>query len=91
MGDPERIKTVTRVIPKLTGTSGTVVSVRVGTQMTPSDDITWATTQTYTIGTSKQIDALVTGKLISFEFTSTDDTPFTLSGWDIEYQLGGYF
>lgn len=88
--DPKRVKFVKRVHPRLTGTTGTVVYVRIGSQMAENDAISWSAEAAYTIGISKYADLFTQGKLISVEFRSDSLAPWKLTGFDLEGEIRGY-
>ncbi len=82
-------KLVTSIRPRITGTDGDVVQVRVGTQEDINDPINWSTDMPYTIGTSKKVDFLKMGRYISVRFSSTTARVWAIESFDIEYQLRG--
>lgn len=89
--EPERVKFVRKVVPLVKAATGTAIMVRVGTQMTAEGAISWGVEQTFTVGTSQHVDVLAMGKFISVEFRSTGVNPWTLTGFDIEGEIRGYF
>ncbi len=89
MGDPQREKLVTAILPRITGLTGQVVRVRVGFQNNPSEAITWGSYQDYTIGTTERIDADTLGRYIALEFQNTSSNAWRLESFDIEYQMRG--
>lgn len=88
--EPDRFKLAKRVIPRILGTSGDVVNVRVGTQNGASESIAWSSQQPYTIGTTNHINILAQGRYLSVEFSSTGGSPWKVAGFAIEYSQGGY-
>lgn len=92
MGEPERMKFVTRIIPKITGTAGTQLSIRLGATNSPSGSVTYESNQTYTIGTTVDLYFTVLGKFIEVQITSDEsNAPWTCQGFDLEYELRGYY
>lgn len=91
LGDPTRMKFVSRIIPRISGTAGTEVSIRVGSADSPEGSETWEVAQTFTIGTSDSLYFTALGKYISVEISSDGVNPWTCEGFDLEYELRGYY
>lgn len=88
--DPTRVKFVRRVTPHIDAADGTEVSFRIGSSSNSQGPITWATTQTYTVGGRGFIDTLIQGKFISIEFFTTGGAQWTISSFEVEAELRGY-
>ena len=88
--DPNRVKFLRRVIPHIQAVDGTVVKVRVGSQMVNNDSITWSAEVTFTVGTDMHVDTFAQGKFLSFEFRSDGEGKWTMTGFDVEAELRGY-
>jgi hypothetical protein len=84
LGDPARKKMITRIRPRITGTPGGVVQVRVGARTTPDGPVTW-TTNNFTIGTTEKIDIRVNDFYHALRFSSNTDVEWSLLGYEIEY------
>ncbi len=65
LGDPDSIKLVHAVVPRITANNGTIIHMRVGTQLNPDDSISWSPEQTYTVGTDREAHFSVKGRYIS--------------------------
>ena len=65
LGNPDAIKIIKKVTPRITGTAGTIVYIRIGTQMLSDDDVSWGTEQQYTIGTDREVYFTQKGRFIS--------------------------
>ena len=88
-GEPERFKLVKRIHPRIDAASGIEFSIRIGTQDSPEGVIAWQPTQTF--NTSQQfINTLATGRFISVELVANTSAPFTVAGFDVEYEMRGY-
>lgn len=90
-GEPNRFKFIKRVIPHVKAVDGTVITVRVGTQVDSQGSTAWTSSQNFTVGTTRHIDVTTQGKYISFEFTTSAGSKWVLPGWDVEYELRGYY
>jgi len=69
--DSDAVKLVDSIIPQITAEAGTVVYIRVGSQMLPDEHITWHDEQEYTVGTSRETFHLVKGRYISVRFRTS--------------------
>jgi len=65
LGDPDAIKIIKSVTPRITGSVGTVVYIRIGTQMLSDDNVTWGSEQAYTIGTDREVYFTQKGRFLS--------------------------
>ena len=72
LGNPDKVKIIKSVTPRITGTAGTKVYIRLGTQMNPDDTVTWSGEQTYTIGTDREAFFIVKGRFISIRMRTQD-------------------
>lgn len=88
-GEPERYKFVKRVHLQVEALPSVDFSVRVGTQRSSEDSITWGTAQTYNSDDSF-VNVLAMGRLISIEISVTTTQPFKITGVDLEAELRGY-
>jgi hypothetical protein len=89
--DISTMKFCTNIYPQITGTIGGVVQVRFGVQMDLSDDPTWGSWQDYTIGSTREINVIASGRLFAIEFRSSTSISWKLQGYSLEVQkLGKY-
>jgi len=88
-GSPERFKFVRRVHLRLEGDTSIDFMLRVGTQDTTEDSITWGAAQTINSDTG-YADVLAMGRFISVELTALTDKTFKLTGLDLEAEERGY-
>jgi len=76
---------VRRVTPYISGTIGSAVQVRVGTQVNDRyDDIQWSDWKDYTIGVTRKLDFRVTGRYMSLHIRSNENAEFVYDGCDID-------
>ena len=88
--EPDRVKLVKRVYPKVEANDSTAITIRVGGSERPGGAITWSAPATFIKGSQERIDTFAQGKYISFEASSTGINPWQLIGWDLEMELRGY-
>ncbi|MES2148587.1 MAG: hypothetical protein V4508_02230 [Pseudomonadota bacterium] len=86
---PERIKLVTSIWPRLTGNVGSTVTIKVGSAPDPYADPTY-TTMTYTIGDLKA-DCFVAGRYIAVWIGSGTAYQWRLDSYDLFIEDGGEF
>jgi hypothetical protein len=84
-GNPDRRKLVSRMWPKITGTEGRPVSLRVGGQETPDGPVSWAAAQNYLVGQDAPLDVMVTGRYLAIEMDAAPGDPFRISSFDVTY------
>jgi len=82
-------KFVRQIIPRINGTTGGVVKIYVGRRERLEDTIAWEGPFNYTIGTSHKIDCRVSGRIISIRFESNTAITWDLTGYAIDYDIGG--
>jgi hypothetical protein len=93
-GEPNRMKHVAEVIPDLNVQDEIKeLLIQVGVRNRLADDIKWSDPVAFTIGSSAKCDFdgyRKEGKYIRIRFYSDQkDTPWSLSGYTIKYELGG--
>lgn len=86
--DFKQMKMVTRIWPKVTGGP---LNMRVGVQQVVDGPISWSPVQSFDPLTEMWKDFTVTGRAISFEFSSTDAVDWKLEGYKYEQQPLGNF
>ena len=90
-GDPDSVKLVSEVWPKMVGNLGDVIRIRVGSQMEPSDEISWSPYVDYTIGSSRKIDTFAQGRFLSFEFLGENVQPWRCTGFEVNLERAGRY
>jgi hypothetical protein len=89
LGDPEGMKLVTRIRPRIYGTNGATVAVSVGSQVDPYGAITYNTPVNFTIGSSVSIDTLCSARYLALKFATGTATQWRLDSYDIEVEEVG--
>ena len=72
LGDPDTVKMVKSVTPRITAAAGTKVYIRVGTQFNPDDSISWGNEVLYTVGTDREAHFTQKGRFISIRMRTQD-------------------
>lgn len=87
-GDTDQLVRINRVRPIIEANDGTVFTIRIGTQTKPSDAIDY-TDYTFTYGTDEQVNTRKTGKYISWEVETEEDTSWKLTALEFEFVAMG--
>ena len=72
LGDPDHVKIIKSVTPRITANVGTKVYIRLGYQMEPDDNVTWTDEVLYTVGTDREAHFTMTGRFISIRMRTQD-------------------
>lgn len=89
--DMSSMKFCTNIWPRITGTIGGTVWIRLGGQNDVNDAPKWGEWQEYVIGTTQKIDVMLTARLFAINFASTSAIAWKLQGYslDVKY-IGDY-
>ena len=82
-GEPEKIKLVRSIRPRITGNTGATVTIKVGSQNDPYETPTY-TAMTHTIGSTVANNCLVAGRYISIRFETASAYNWRLDSYDID-------
>jgi hypothetical protein len=89
LGDPDRVKTVKAVWPRLVNAGGTL-EIRLGYQYALHDPVAWE--QWIAFDTQQaRVPAFTTGRFISLQIASSNGGAWRCSGFDLEYEHRGRF
>lgn len=91
LNDPQAVKTVRSILPRIDGTRGAEISIQVGASMYPDTEPTWSTAQTFTVGTSNKIDTFATGRFIAVRFANVGYSEWRMRSFDIDYVNAGRY
>ena len=89
LGDAQRVKYFRTVWPQFDGAGGQVVSVLIGTSMSPNETVSWQEPQNYTLGSSRKIDVNRSGRYLSIAFRSSSGAQWRLRRVDVDFQPQG--
>ena len=65
------------------------VNIRMGASLSPEQGVQWKQAQVFNPSTMRKLDIRTTGPYHSWRIESVGNTPFTLSGMDIVYEVNG--
>jgi hypothetical protein len=88
LGSPESMKLVKGIRPRIVGTTGETVLVKIGSQTDPEETPTY-TSMTHTIGSTVSNDCLVTGRYISVRFETGTAYRWRLDSYDLDVETVG--
>ena len=97
LGTPEALKYCRRIWPRIDGSTGTVVRVRVGVQDEPTEGISWTPLQDFNVNVDDFLNFDVSGRFISVSFEDPGEPGaagnpiWGIHGFDIEYTFQGDF
>jgi len=81
-GEMVRIK---RIFPRMDGSAA--VNISVGVQLNPGAGVDYSSAVSFTPGTDNKIDVRKTGTHMAIKFESTGNQEWSLSGYDVEYEI----
>jgi hypothetical protein len=82
-------KTVRSIYPHITGDSGAILKVKVGGRDSIGQSVSYATEQSFTIGSQYKCDFTVDGRLIDIRFSSAANNNWTLHSYQIDVDMTG--
>jgi hypothetical protein len=89
-GEPEAIKLVRGIRPRIIGNTGETVKIRVGwSNRDPYEDPTWGPTMEHVIGRTVANDCLVSGRYIAVRLETSTAFQWRLDSYDIDLAQGG--
>lgn len=88
--DINMVNRVMAVYPKVLGTSGDTIAIKIGVRSAVDGTVTWSAAQTFTIGTDYRVHFRVSGRLFDIRYDYTGSNPLRLFGYDIEFEPEGY-
>ena len=97
LGTPESLKYVRRVWPRLEGSTGTTLKIRVGVQDDPTAGISWSAQQDFRINEDTFLNFDASGRFISVRIEddgapgATPNALWRVHGFDLEYTFQGDF
>ena len=90
-GLPDTYKLVNEIRPRIIGSQGDIVNVRIGGQNNADDPIQWSAFQPYEIGTTETLHTVARGRFISAEFLGDNNRTFRMPGFDIRWREAGRY
>jgi len=84
-------KFIRGIWPRVEGSLGGVVKIRVGTQDIINGPVTWGPYQNFIIGTTQRIDVLMSGRLLAIELASDTVLEWRWYGYELDVEFGGNY
>ena len=88
-GEPEQIKLVKGIRPRISGSTGQTVNIKVGSSNDPFLDPTWGSTMQHVIGSTISNDCFVSGRYIAVRFETGSAYQWRLDSYDLDIETGG--
>jgi hypothetical protein len=86
-GETDKIKYINAIWFRTSGTG--TFTLTLGYQMVPNEPITWGSSSTYTLGTSKKINTRISGRYIAYRIQSTSDANWKVNNIGFDIKLVG--
>jgi hypothetical protein len=80
---------INRLRPRMQGTTGQVLNIRVGVQDDASDPISWGPVEPFIVGTTEAVDIRAAGRYASVSVESFAAQPWRIEGFEIDISAGG--
>lgn len=91
MGQPNQVKTISRVKPRFRAPQGTVIVFRVGGHMDLYGAVTWSDPVSFVVGVDVSADAFATGLFLAYRIESSTAYQWRLDGMDFEFRPRGRY
>jgi len=90
--DPERVKVIRSIVPRVDAPAGTVLSISVGSSMTAEAAATWSTPVTYTVGTTYKADVFsMAGRFLGVRIEGSGSQRWRIKSFDVDVQALGMY
>jgi hypothetical protein len=87
--DLSRRKFISRVWPRITGKSGTVLHITLGWSDDVMKGMTWLAPRQYVLGDHTSVDTILAGKMFGLRIEATNQPQWTFNGLDVEIKPAG--
>lgn len=91
LGDPTETKLVRNVWPRFDAVDGTTIQIRVGSQSSPDQAVTWGPWFRYVVGTNFRADLFARGRFIAYAIQSTSGATWRIKGLTFGFDMAGGF
>ena len=91
VGDPYSRKMITRFVPRIEGSPGDVLKVRLGSQAFFGQSVTWNAEKDFVIGTDVAVSDIVEGRLMAFRIEGNTNKPWQFHSYTIHITEQGVF
>lgn len=83
--DPDTVKLIKSVRPRVDAAAGTVLNIEVGASMDAETEPVYSSPVTYTVGSTLKADSFASGRFHSIRITSDGLTPWRIKSFDLEF------
>jgi hypothetical protein len=91
LGEFTERKLISRVVPRLEGSTGDTIYISVGGQSLFNDPVAWSDPLPFVIGTDRSVDCQVDGRLLSVRFEGTTKNIWKLHEYTVEFVECGLY
>jgi hypothetical protein len=88
-GEPERMKLIRGIRPRIVGNTGDTVIIKIGYSNDPYDEPTWVEARNFTIGQNLAANCMVSGRYIAIRFETGTAYQWRLDSFDIDVVPSG--
>lgn len=88
---PDQIKLATLVRPRIFGSAGKTVNVRIGGQEDPWAEPDWSDPMPFIVGETAELDCDVAGRYLAIRYESGSAYEWRLDGYEIDVELLGHY
>lgn len=89
--DPDRVKLLRSISPRVDAPAGTQIHVTVGASMTAEESPTWSAPVTYTVGQTFKADAFATGRFLAVRFSDSGGPRWRIKSYTADVVPMGEF
>lgn len=91
LNEPDRVKLLRSVVPKIDAPTGTVLTITVGGSMDAEQAPTIQGTSTYTVGSTYKADLFATGRFLYIKISSSSRQEWRLRSLDLDVEMLGAY
>ena len=91
LDEPDAVKTIRSVVPRVDAPAGTVITIQVGASMDAETSPTWGAAVNYTVGTTRKADLFATGRFLAIRFGSTSAPIWRIKSFDFDIIKRGMY
>ena len=82
--DPERVKAIRALVPRIDAPMGTQIQITFGASMTAEQSPTWGDPVTYTVGTSFKADSFAAGRFLAVRFSDSGGQRWRIKSFTVD-------
>lgn len=82
--DPERVKAIRSLVPRIDAPMGTQIQISFGASMTAEQSPTWSAPVTYTVGSSFKADSFAAGRFLAVRFSDSGGARWRIKSFTVD-------